>query len=148
MPVTQRLAEIQHGESPMKGFLIRCAVTGVAVFLATRIVPGITVDDLGAGLAAVLVLAFLNALIRPLLYLVSLPFIVVTLGVFMVLINACLLGLVGLLVKGFHISGFWPAVGGAILISIVSSILNLWVGDGGRVEVVTRRSPRNVRHIN
>ena len=98
----------------MRGFLIRCVVTGTAVLVASQIIPGIIVESFAAGIVAVLVLALLNALVRPLLYLLSAPFILVTLGLFMVLINAFLLHLVAFFVKGFHIQGFWPAVGGAI----------------------------------
>lgn len=130
----------------MKGLAIRFAVTGVAVFLATQIVPGIEATTPSAGLAAVVLLALLNALVRPFLYLLSLPFIVLTLGLFMVVINALLLQLVAFLVKGFVVEGFWPSVWGAALISVVSSFLNVWVSDEGRVEIVLHRSkpPRMV----
>lgn len=131
----------------MKGLLIRFTVTGIAVLLASEIIPGIEVTSLGAGLAAVIVLALLNAVIRPILYLFSLPFIILTLGVFMVIINALLLQLVAFLVKGFVVEGFWPSVGGALLISLVSSILNLWVSDHGRMEIVVHR-PKPPRVIN
>lgn len=122
----------------MRGLLIRFVVTGIAVFLASQVVDGIRIDGLGAGLAAVVVLAFLNAIVRPLLYLFSLPLIIVSLGLFMVVINALLLHLAAYLVKGFIVEGFWPAVWGAVLISVVSTILNLWVSEEGRVEIVTR----------
>ena len=114
-------------DEPMRGFFIRCGITGFAVLLASQIIPGIEILSLGSGVAAVVILSFLNAILRPILYLLSAPFILVTLGFFMVLINAFLLYLVSGLVKGFLVSGFWPAVGGAILISIVSGILNLWI---------------------
>jgi putative membrane protein len=133
----------------MKGFLIRCGITGLAVLLASQIIPGIDIISFGSGVAAVVILAFLNAIIRPILYLLSAPFILVTFGFFMVLINAFLLYLVSGLVKGFLVSGFWPAVGGAILISIVSAILNLWISEQGRIEMVTRtQTGRKIRHIN
>lgn len=130
----------------MKGLLIRFTVTGIAVLLASQIIPGITVESLPAGLAAVVLLALLNALVRPFLYLLSLPFIVLTLGLFMVVINALLLQLVAFLVKGFVVEGFWPSVWGAALISVVSSLLNVWVSDEGRMEIVVHRSkpPRMV----
>jgi len=133
----------------MKGFFIRCGITGFAVLLASQIIPGIEILSLGSGIAAVVILSFLNAIIRPILYLLSAPFILVTLGFFMVLINAFLLYLVSGVVKGFLVSGFWPAVGGAILISIVSGILNMWISEQGRIEMVSR-SPtgRKIRHIN
>ncbi|MEX2490192.1 MAG: phage holin family protein [Nitrospirales bacterium] len=133
----------------MRGFFIRCGITGFAVLLASQIIPGIEILSFGSGVAAVVVLAFLNAILRPILYLLSAPFIVVTLGFFMVLINAFLLYLVSGMVKGFLVSGFWPAVGGAILISIVSGILNLWISEQGRIEIVTRsQTGRKIRHIN
>lgn len=124
----------------MTGLLIRFVVTGIAVFLATAIVPGIEVHSASAGVAAVIVLALLNAVVRPFLYLFSLPFIILTLGLFMVIINALLLQLVSLLVKGFVVQGFWPSVGGAVLISLVSGILNLWISEQGHVEIVIHRS--------
>jgi putative membrane protein len=133
----------------MKGFFIRCGITGFAVLLASQIIPGIEILSFGSGVAAVVILSFLNAIIRPILYLLSAPFILVTLGFFMVLINAFLLYLVSGMVKGFLVSGFWPAVGGAILISIVSGILNLWISEQGRIEIVTRsQTGRKIRHIN
>jgi len=124
----------------MMGLLIRFVVTGIAVFLATAIVPGIEVQSASAGVAAVIALALLNAVVRPFLYLLSLPFIILTLGLFMVIINALLLQLVSFLVNGFVVQGFWPSVGGAVLISVVSGILNLWISEQGHVEIVIHRS--------
>lgn len=124
----------------MKGLLIRFVVTGTAVLLTAEIIPGIAVEGPSAGIAAVIVLALLNALVRPVLYLLSLPFIILTLGLFMVVINALLIQLVSFLVKGFVVEGFWPAFWGAVLISVVSSILNLFISEDGRVEIVIHRS--------
>jgi len=124
----------------MKGLLIRFVVTGTAVLLTAEIVPGIAVEGPSAGIAAVILLALLNALVRPVLYLLSLPFIILTLGLFMVVINALLIQLVSFLVKGFLVEGFWPAFWGAVLISVVSSILNLFISEDGRVEIVIHRS--------
>ena len=129
----------------MKGLLIRLAITAVAVFLAGNIIPGIEVDSLGAGLAAAILLTLLNAVVRPILYLFSIPLIILTLGLFMIVINALLLHLVSNLVKGFHVAGFWPAFWGAVLISLVSTILNLWISEHGRWEMVAaRRAPPRI----
>lgn len=128
----------------MRGLLIRFTVTGVAVFLASQVVPGISVNSVPAGLAAVILLALLNAVLRPILYLFSLPFILITLGLFMVIINALLLQLVAFLIKGFVVEGFWPSVWGAVLISLVSTILNLWVSEQGHVEMVVHRKPPRI----
>jgi putative membrane protein len=124
----------------MRGLLIRFVVTGIAVLVASEVVPGISLDSLSAGIAAAVVLALLNALVRPVLYLLSLPFIIVTLGLFMVIVNALVLQLAAWLVKGFHVDGFWPAILGAVLISLVSMVLNLWVSERGSVEIVRYRS--------
>ncbi|MEW6543465.1 MAG: phage holin family protein [Nitrospirota bacterium] len=123
----------------MKGLLIRFTVTGVAVLLAGQVVPGIRIEGLPAGLAAVIVLALLNAVVRPLLYFLSIPFIILTLGLFMVVINALLLQLTAYLVKGFVVTGFWPSVWGALVIGVVSAILNMLISDQGHVEVVVHR---------
>lgn len=128
----------------MKGLFIRFVVTGVAVLLATEIVPGIRVESLSAGIAAVIVFALFNAVVRPVLYLLSLPLIIVTLGLFMVVINALLLQCVSWLVKGFVVEGFWPSFWGALLISVVSSLLNVFVSDRGRMEVVVHRRPPKI----
>lgn len=132
----------------MQGILIRFVVTGVAVLLAAEIVPGIRVESFSAGLATVIVFALLNAVVRPVLYVLSLPLIVVTLGLFVVIINALLLQFVAWLVKGFVVEGFWPSVWGALLISAVSTLINLLVSDQGRVEVVVHRKPRPPKIIN
>ncbi len=132
----------------MRGFLIRCSITAVAVLLASQIIPGIEMQSFLAGMVAAIVLSFLNALVRPLLYLLSAPIILLSLGLFMVMINAFLLHVVSWFVKGFIVNGFWPAIGGAILISVVSAILNIWVSERGQVEVAMSNRPRKIRHIN
>ena len=133
----------------MRGFVIRLVVTGFAVLVASEIVPGIEIDSFASGLEGVLVLSILNALIRPVLYLLSAPFIVVTLGLFMVVINALLLEFASWFAKGFHVEGFWSAVGGAILISLVSGLMNLMVSEQGQVDMVmTSSRERKIRHIN
>jgi putative membrane protein len=108
---------------------IRVLITGIAVFLAVMIVPGLDVDSLPAGLAAILVLTVLNVLVRPILFVLTLPLIVLSLGLFLIVVNALLLELTAYLVKGFSVTGFWPAVGGAVVISLVTTILNAWTSD-------------------
>jgi putative membrane protein len=108
---------------------MRVLITGIAVFLAIAIVPGLEADSLTAGIAAVLVLTFLNVILRPILFLLTLPLIVFTLGLFLVVLNALLLEFTAFLVKGFTVSGFWSAVGGALVISLVTTVLNSWTVD-------------------
>jgi len=113
----------------VRAAIIRVLITGIAVFLAVMIVPGLEVDSFPAGLAAVLVLTILNLLVRPLLFVLTLPLIVLTLGLFLIVVNALLLELTAYLVRGFSVTGFWPAVGGAVVISLVTMILNVWTSD-------------------
>jgi putative membrane protein len=124
--------------------VIRVLITGIAVFLAVMIVPGLEVDSLGAGLATVLVLTFLNLLVRPILFVLTLPLIVLSLGLFLIVVNALLLELTAYLVRGFSVTGFWPAVGGAVVISLVTMILNAWTSDRRPTEhrAVPQRPPK------
>ena len=131
----------------MKGLFIRFVITGVAVLVAAEIVPGIRIDGWPAGAATVIVLALLNAIVRPMLYLLSFPVIMFTLGLFMVVINAILLHLTAWLVTGFTVDGFWPSFWGALLISFVSTILNLMISEEGKVEVLVHR-PKPPRMVN
>jgi len=129
----------------MRGFVLRVVVTGVAVLVASHVITGVTIDSFASGLVGVLGLAMLNAVVRPLLYVLSIPFIVVTLGLFMVVINAFLLWVVAFFVQGFHVAGWWSAIGGALLVSLISGAVNLMLSGQGHVEVVR---PRRIKHIN
>ncbi len=118
----------------VRAAVIRVLITGIAVFLAVMIVPGLEVDSLRAGVAAVLVLIFLNLLVRPILFVLTLPLIVLSLGLFLIVVNALLLELTAYLVRGFSVTGFWPAVGGAVVISLVTTVLNSWTADPRPIE--------------
>lgn len=118
----------------MRAAIIRVLITGIAVFLAVMLVPGLEVDSLSAGLTTVLILTVLNLLVRPILLVLTLPLIVLSLGLFLIVVNALLLELTAYLVSGFSVTGFWPAVGGAVVISLVTMILNAWTSDHRRGE--------------
>jgi len=105
------------------GMLARWFVLTISVWVATVIVPGVSYQRWQDLLIAALVLGVLNALVKPVLQLISLPFILLTLGLFLLVINALLLGLTAHLVDGFRVAGFWPAVGGSVVISLVSMFL-------------------------
>jgi putative membrane protein len=104
--------------------LIRWVILALGVVLATKLVPGIECRDGSTLIAVVLVLSFCNAILKPLLVLFTLPFILLTLGLGVVVINALLFLFVGRLVDGFHVAGFWPAVGGALVVSITNLLLS------------------------
>jgi putative membrane protein len=123
----------------MQGFAIRSVITMVAVLAAAHLLPGIAVDAWPSALGAALVLGILNAAVRPLLLLLSIPFIIVTLGLFIFVVNAALLGLAAWLVPGFHVAGFWSAIFGSLVISLISGVLNFLVGNTGHIEVAVHR---------
>ena len=105
-------------------FFIRVIANAVAILLISYLLPQIvTADGVMAALAAAFVLGLVNAIVRPLFVLLTLPLTVVTLGAFLLVINGLLLGLVSYIVPGFHVNGFLAAVVGSVLLSVVSWIL-------------------------
>jgi len=122
------------------GFVLRVLINAAAIYLAATIVPGIEVRDVLTALGAGLVLGLINAVVRPVLVVLTLPATILTLGLFLFVLNGLCLWLTALLVKGFEVQGFWPAVLGALLISVVSWVLTAFVSDRGRIVVITRRA--------
>lgn len=121
------------------GFLLRVLVNALAIVLAAQIVPGIQVDGFLAALAAGLVLGLVNAVVRPVLMLLTFPITLLTLGLFLFVLNGLCLWLVTAIVGGFHVAGFWPAVLGALVVGAVSWLVTALVSDSGRIVVITRR---------
>jgi putative membrane protein len=106
------------------GFLIRLVVNAVALICVAYVVPGIHVSGIAGALIAALILGIVNAILRPILVVLSLPLELLTLGLFTLVINALLFWLVGALHVGLTVDGFWPAFWGAIVMAIVSWILS------------------------
>lgn len=123
----------------MTGFLLRVAIVALGLWLATYILPGLYFEGPGTLLAAALLLGVVNAIVRPIAVVLTLPLTLLTLGLFLLVVNAAMLGLVALLLSGFQISGFWTAVGGALIVSLTSWVASGLIGDNGKIEVMTRR---------
>jgi putative membrane protein len=124
------------------GFLIRLCLNALALLIVSTVIPGIEVRGVLAALSAAFFLGLVNAVVRPILLILTLPLTIVTLGLFIPVMNAFLLKLVSLMIQGFEVHGFWSAVFGALLLSIVSGLLSLFINDRGRVEVVVHRQRR------
>ena len=125
----------------MRHFVFRWIATTIAVFVAAPIVGINYGDRLGCLLGASLLLGIINAFIRPVLLLLSLPLILVTLGVFILIINALMLKFVSEIVPCFKVHSFWSAVFGAIIISFVSWLLSAFFrGTDGRVHILTHHT--------
>lgn len=115
------------------GFLLRIGVNAVAIYVAAHVVPGIEVRGPAAAAVAGLVLGLVNALVRPVLVVLTLPLTLVTLGLFLFVLNALCLWLASALVPGFEVRGFVAAFLGALLVSLVSWLLTAFVSDAGRL---------------
>jgi putative membrane protein len=125
----------------MTAFVIRWLVTTIAVLVAAHLIPGVSYDGWGALLGASLLLGIINAFVRPILLLLSLPWIIITMGLFIFVINALLLLLVSKIVPAFQVAGFWSAFFGAIIISLVSWILSSFFrGSDGKIHVITHHT--------
>ena len=118
------------------GFLIRMMITAVGLWIASELVNGFTIRDTPTLIWAAIVLGIVNALVRPIAVLLTLPFTLVTLGLFLWVINAAMIGLASWFLDGFQIVGFGPALLGAILVSLTGWIGNAFIGERGRYEVV------------
>jgi putative membrane protein len=108
-------------------FLIQWAITSASLWVASKIFRGLKFDNGRSLLIAALLLGFANAIVRPLLVFLTLPLTLLTLGAFLLVINALVLMLVAALVRGFRISGFWTAFFASIFISLLSIVLGFFV---------------------
>lgn len=126
----------------MAGFILRLLIVALGLWLASELVPGIEVKGLGTLLGAALLLGIVNAVVRPVLIILTLPATVFTLGLFLLVINAAMLGLVAWMFDNFTIAGFWPALFGAIVVSITGWLASYFIGPRGRVEIIVVRSRR------
>lgn len=123
----------------MMGFLVRAAIVAVGLWLATKLFSGLHFDSPGALIAAALLLGLVNAVIRPIAIILTFPLTLVTLGLFLLVVNAAMLGLVALMLAGFSIAGFWTAIGASVVVSITSWVASGLIGNNGRFEVMVIR---------
>jgi putative membrane protein len=134
---------VSDSNNGLKSFLQRWLINTLAVLVATYFVSGITYNKPVDLIVATLILGILNAFVRPMLMLLSLPLLIFTLGLFTLVINAALLLIVSTLMgmAHFHVDGFWTAIKGALVIAIVSIILNTLTGTGNSQVKVRRQQP-------
>jgi putative membrane protein len=126
----------------MIGLWLRLLVVAFGLWLAAELVPGIEVRGLWTLLGAALLLGIVNAVVRPLLVILTLPITLLTLGLFLLVINAAMLGLVAWMFDNFTIAGFWPAVLGSIVVSLTGWLASYFIGPRGRIEVIVLRHRR------
>jgi putative membrane protein len=125
----------------MQGIVLRTLITMLGLFLASSLVPGVSIAGAWTFIFAAVLLGLVNAIVRPVAFLLTLPITVLTLGLFLLVLNAAMFGLVAAMLDDFVVTGFWSALFGAIIVSITSTIASWYIGPDGRIEVivVTRR---------
>src|ERR1700712_4743429 len=105
------------------GFIIKVLITAVAVYVAAYLIPGVHIADIRTTVIVALVLALLNTFIKPILIILTIPITIVTLGLFLLIINALMVKWAADLVKGFTVAGWWPALLVSLVVTVVSYIL-------------------------
>ena len=120
----------------MAGFIVRMLVSAMGLWLASMVVPGLEIRDTGTLVAAAVLLGIVNAIVRPALVFLTLPITILSLGFFLVVINAAMLGLVASLVDGFVLADFWAAMLGAVIVSLTGWFASWFVGPRGRFELL------------
>ena len=124
----------------MNGIILRTLIIMLGLFLASSLIPGVQITGTGNFILAAILLGLVNAFVRPIAFLLTLPLTMVTLGLFLFVLNAAMFGLVAAFLDNFVVAGFWSALFGAIVVSLTSTIASWYIGPSGRYEVfVVRR---------
>ena len=127
----------------MKGLVIRWLFLTVAILVAAYLIEGIEVKGFWSAFFAAAILGVLNAVFRPILIILTLPINILTLGFFTFVINAVLIMMVSGVIGGFEVQGFWPALLGSLVISLVSWLLSSFINEQGRVGYLDLRKRRD-----
>ncbi len=123
----------------MPGFLIRMVISAMGLWIASELVPGMEITGMGTLVAAAFLLGIVNAVVRPLIVILTFPITIVTLGLFLLVINAAMLGLVAWLLDGFMLDGFLAAVAGSVVVSATGWFASWYIGPRGRFEILIVR---------
>ncbi len=123
----------------MQGIVLRMLIAMLGLYLASELLPGVSIRGTGTFILAALLLGIVNAVVRPIALILTLPLTIVTLGLFLFVLNAAMFGLVAALLGNFSVAGFWSALFGAIIVSITSTIASWFIGPKGSYEILVIR---------
>lgn len=129
----------------MKGFIVRVLITALGLWLAASMVPGIGAAGWKTLILAALVLGIVNAIVRPVLIILTLPITFLTLGFFLLVVNGLSFALAAAIVPGFHVATLGSAILGALVVSVTGWFANSFIGSSGRIERVHRIDVRGRR---
>ncbi|MFC0634524.1 phage holin family protein [Brevundimonas balnearis] len=113
----------------MERFLLQAVVTALGLWLAAELVPGVAFSDTTTLIIAAVLLGLINAIVRPILVVITFPLTVITFGLFLLVVNAATIGLTAVFLDGFQVDGLWPGVGAAIVTGVVSWIAGSLISD-------------------
>jgi putative membrane protein len=123
----------------MAGIIVRTLISMLGLFLASALIPGVQIVGTGTFILAALLLGLVNGFVRPVAFLMTLPLTIVTLGLFLLVLNAGMFGLVAAVLDNFSVGGFGSAIFGALIVSITSTIASWYIGPKGQVEIFVIR---------
>ena len=123
----------------MAGIILRTLISMLGLYLASVLIPGVQIEGTGTFILAALLLGLVNGFVRPVAFLLTLPITIVTLGLFLLVLNAAMFGLVAAMLDSFSVAGFGSALLGALIVSITSTIASWYIGPNGRYEVFVIR---------
>ncbi|MFQ6005714.1 MAG: phage holin family protein [Woeseia sp.] len=123
----------------MNGFFLRTLITILGLLLASAIIPGVDINGTGSVILAAILLGLVNGVVRPVAFLLTLPITIMTLGLFLLVLNAAMFGLVAAMLENFAVTGFWSAIFGSLVVSITSTVASWYIGPDGRIEVIVVR---------
>ncbi len=123
----------------MAGIILRTLITVLGLYLASVLIPGVQINGTGSFILAAVLLGLVNAFVRPLAFLFTLPLTILTLGLFLLVLNAAMFGLVAAMLDDFSVAGLGSAILGSLIVSITSTIACWYIGPNGRYEVYVER---------
>ena len=123
----------------MNGIILRTLIIMLGLYLASILIPGVQILGIGSFVIAAVLLGLVNAFVRPVAFLLTLPLTIVTLGLFLFVLNAAMFGLVAAILENFSVAGLGSAILGSVVVSITSTIASWYIGPDGRYEVFVIR---------
>jgi putative membrane protein len=123
----------------MNGFFLRTLITILGLLLASAIIPGVEINGTGSVIFAAVLLGLVNGFVRPVAFLLTLPITILSLGLFLFILNAAMFGLVAAMLNNFVVAGFWSAIFGSLVVSLTSTLASWYIGPDGHIDVIVVR---------
>ncbi len=123
----------------MNGFFLRTLITILGLLLASAIIPGVEINGTGSVIFAAVLLGLVNGFVRPVAFLLTLPITILSLGLFLFILNAAMFGLVAAMLDNFVVAGFWSAIFGSLVVSLTSTVASWYIGPDGHNDVIVVR---------